>query len=46
MGLFFPPKCSIHRTRMSIGSNGLEKYYYCRKCYIEEKRRIEEKEEK
>jgi hypothetical protein len=32
MGLFSRPKCPIHGTEYSIGTNGLEDYYYCKQC--------------
>jgi len=32
MGLFSRPKCPVHRIEYSIGTNGLEDYYYCKSC--------------
>lgn len=32
MGLFSRPKCPVHQIEYSIGTNGLEDYYYCKQC--------------
>jgi hypothetical protein len=43
MGWFSTPKCPIHRTEYSIGTNGLEDYYYCKHC---KRKLIKERDEK
>lgn len=43
MGLFSNPKCPIHKTEYSVGTNGLENYYYCKQCKAKRKSETDEK---
>lgn len=46
MGLFSRPKCPIHRTEYSIGSNGLTDYYFCKHCRSKAQKEHKDKQSK
>jgi hypothetical protein len=45
MGLFSRQKCPIHNTSYSVGTNGLEDYYYCKMCQAKLRKERKEKED-
>lgn len=45
MGWFSTPKCPIHRTEYSIGTDGLTNHYYCKQCYSKARKDKKESDE-